>query len=105
MSTELGNSTIAIRADVTHRDSIVAAADALLRVGGRFPQAARRSVTFAGAPQALRDAQAYGSRRASTGREPLTEAVLGQAGEGTRTPDLPLTRRLLYQLSYSGALR
>ena len=26
----------------------------------------------------------------------------GQAGEGTRTPDLPLTRRLLYQLSYSG---
>jgi hypothetical protein len=24
------------------------------------------------------------------------------AGEGTRTPDLPLTRRLLYQLSYSG---
>jgi hypothetical protein len=25
------------------------------------------------------------------------------AGEGTRTPDLPLTRRLLYRLSYSSA--
>ena len=25
-----------------------------------------------------------------------------QAGEGTRTPDLPITNRLLYQLSYSG---
>jgi hypothetical protein len=25
-----------------------------------------------------------------------------QAGGGTRTHDLPLTRRLLYQLSYSG---
>ena len=29
---------------------------------------------------------------------------LRRAGEGTRTPDLPLTRRLLYQLSYSGVL-
>ncbi|MEA2397731.1 MAG: hypothetical protein QOK25_1287, partial [Thermoleophilaceae bacterium] len=28
--------------------------------------------------------------------------LLQKAGEGTRTPSLPLTRRLLYQLSYSG---
>jgi hypothetical protein len=29
-------------------------------------------------------------------------ASLNGAGRGNRTPDLPLTRRLLYQLSYSG---
>ena len=30
--------------------------------------------------------------------------VNARAGEGTRTPDPPLTRRLLYQLSYSGGM-
>ena len=40
-------------------------------------------------------------RRASGCRR-LPRPDAGQAGEGTRTPDLPLTRRLLYQLSYSG---
>lgn len=34
----------------------------------------------------------------------LTSSVLFGADDGTRTHDLPLTRRLLYQLSYIGKL-
>jgi hypothetical protein len=38
------------------------------------------------------------------GQETRAEQDFIEAGEGTRTPDLPLTRRLLYQLSYSGTV-
>src|SRR4051794_22884652 len=54
-------------------------------------------------PQPARAARARSgtSRRMRRGR--LARAARVRAGEGTRTPGLPLTRRLLYQLSYSGA--
>src|SRR5207249_1743664 len=43
-------------------------------------------------------------RRSSGPRAPssIRGRACPEAGEGTRTPSLPLTRRLLYRLSYSG---
>jgi hypothetical protein len=43
------------------------------------------------------------TRRPPRTRKPPSSRSFLRAGGGTRTHDLPLTRRLLYQLSYSGA--
>src|SRR5699024_2059335 len=56
----------------------------------------------------LRAARTFGPvtlSRAEGPGNPGTETPADRgAAEGTRTPDLPLTRRLLCQLSYSGVL-
>jgi hypothetical protein len=53
-----------------------------------------------------RDQSVINPRRSEIRRRTENRLSPGEtfgAGEGTRTPDLPLTRRLLYRLSYSSA--
>jgi hypothetical protein len=71
------------------------------------PGFARKSTELRSRQSSLRTTNrttAEGGPASPPSRRTKTHALAAsfQAGEGTRTPDLSLTRRLLYQLSYSG---